>query len=220
MAELKKAKKRKAVLLPEHRAPAILPRVGTMISKLSMAFAGTRASSILQFIQRLLARLPLLSHLANRIHNSLPPNLLWPCQMPYRLNATIHIVRDGDIVTDLWVWANSQPVLWTHGSFGKGILSRSEATWAGRYLQQLRPGEDRREYLEDITRRRREERNPTSELTCVEMKDLDVAEEDAEAMEPVQLSPYETLFLVENGYLVVSDAGGRMYGLGDLWEVF
>ncbi|KAJ1939486.1 hypothetical protein FBU59_004104, partial [Linderina macrospora] len=135
--------------------------------------------------------------------------VLLPEHRPYQLKATIHIIRSADTIVDLWVWARDQPVLWTHGSFGKGILSRSEATWTKRYLQQTQQGEDKREYLEEITRKRRQERNPTAEQTYVEMGELDIGEGEAEAMEPVQLSPCETLFLVETGYLTVSDADGK-----------
>ncbi|KAJ2842059.1 tRNA splicing endonuclease subunit sen2, partial [Coemansia erecta] len=106
--------------------------------------------------------------------------------------------------------------LWCGGAFGKGILSRSDATWIHRY-QRDRSSNGTAMYLEDITLKRRQDRQRTEDIRSI--KDVDVSQEELPLMEPFQLSPYEALFLSDLGCLVATDAtSGLQYTYGDLWR--
>ncbi|KAI8321783.1 tRNA-intron endonuclease catalytic domain-like protein, partial [Martensiomyces pterosporus] len=163
-------------------------------------------------------------------------NIFWPVLVPCKVDAAVHIIRatDGSAKpVDCVVWVSRRwEVLWRGGSFGKGILSRSNPTWVQRYHKETDPSTSAgTNYLEDITRQRREERRArrTEEiadeergtgLAIVPAAELQVSSDEVRQMEPVQLSPYEALFLAEIGCLVVKDADNRTYQYADLWQLF
>ncbi|KAJ2318279.1 tRNA splicing endonuclease subunit sen2 [Coemansia sp. RSA 2704] len=134
-------------------------------------------------------------------YRATPGNLLWPTLAPAQIKATVH-------------------TLWQNGSFGKGILSRSDPTWLGRYQRAVGEQADGgQQYIEEITARRRElRRERTSDPEHLEsMRDLDVAGAQAD-MEPVQLSPFEALFLSELQSLTVHD-DTHIYSHAELYGV-
>ncbi|KAJ2001689.1 tRNA splicing endonuclease subunit sen2 [Coemansia thaxteri] len=176
-----------------------------------------------------------------------PGNLFWPALVPAQIEATINIIRSGQdctgaqlpVVVDCSVWVpTGWALLWRKGAFGKGILSRADPTWLLRFNRaRLAPESAHRgsKYLEDITRQRRTERHAAKEsepahpskdkdgvtgLTLVPMSEFEVSTDEAQEMEPLQLSFYETLFLCDLGCLRVRDSAGVEYGYFDLWHLF
>ncbi|KAJ1965196.1 tRNA splicing endonuclease subunit sen2 [Dipsacomyces acuminosporus] len=175
-----------------------------------------------------------------------PHNIFWPVLVPCKVEATMHLIRDASAggsskPVDCLVWVDKRwEVLWQGGYFGKGILSRSEPTWIQRYKKETDPGNT--PYMifpEDATRQRREERlmrknegvgdeeqatdmaaQAAVRLPAVPATDLNVDSDDLAQMEPVQLSPYETLFLSDIGCIAVKDAEGNAYSYTELWKLF
>ncbi|KAJ2159249.1 tRNA splicing endonuclease subunit sen2 [Coemansia sp. RSA 552] len=117
-------------------------------------------------------------------YRAVPGNLFWPVLVPAQVQATLSRCGPGAAgAVDCCVWVDgedSAELLWQNGSFGKGILSRSNPTW------------NRRQ-----------------------------SKEDEALVEPVQLSPFETLFLVDIRCLVVRDEQTcRQYAYMELWDLF
>ncbi|KAJ2213046.1 tRNA splicing endonuclease subunit sen2 [Coemansia sp. RSA 487] len=147
--------------------------------------------------------------------------------VPRKIQAAVHVVRAADdenrpIDCCIWVF-DGWPSLWCGGAFGKGILSRSDPTWVQRYTRDASSGcSTSTMYLEDITRKRRQERQQTDDTGAsgtVSAKDLEVMPDELSQMEPFQLSPYEALFLSELGCLEALDSNsGQRYTHGDLWR--
>ncbi|KAJ2611280.1 tRNA splicing endonuclease subunit sen2 [Coemansia sp. RSA 1365] len=134
----------------------------------------------------------------------------------------------------IWV-REGHGLLWQNGCFGKGILSRSSPTWQQRYqretAEQSTENKPQERYIEDITQRRREERRQIREnsnekqheedatpvvgsknvistqdtMRLETMSDLNVTQNEVDMMEPVQLSPFEALFLSDIGCLEAVD---------------
>ncbi|PIA17989.1 tRNA-intron endonuclease catalytic domain-like protein [Coemansia reversa NRRL 1564] len=134
----------------------------------------------------------------------------------------------------IWI-REGQELLWKDGCFGKGILSRSSPTWQQRYqretAEQSAENKPQERYIEDITQRRREARRQIRENTnekqheeditpvvgsnnaisaqdtmrLEKMNDLNVSQNEVDMMEPVQLSPFEALFLSDIGCLEALD---------------
>ncbi|KAJ2305582.1 tRNA splicing endonuclease subunit sen2 [Coemansia sp. RSA 2706] len=156
-------------------------------------------------------------------YRATPGNLLWPTLAPAQIKATVHVIRDDTTGApiDCCIWIDrGWETLWQNGSFGKGILSRSDPTWLGRYQRAVGEQADGgQQYIEEITARRRElRRERTSDPEHLEsMRDLDVAGAQAD-MEPVQLSPFEALFLSELQSLTVHD-DTHIYSHAELYGV-
>ncbi|OLY81526.1 putative tRNA-splicing endonuclease subunit sen2 [Smittium mucronatum] len=105
--------------------------------------------------------------------------------------------------------------LWTNGKYGKGILSRSEPSWANRF-QKSRSKIDDNVFVEELTWKRRSERlNFVREIdSCFDGVSL----EESHSMEPLQLSKVEALFLsTAIGCLDVIDDEKNVIGLESLW---
>ncbi|KAJ2878561.1 tRNA splicing endonuclease subunit sen2, partial [Coemansia asiatica] len=121
-------------------------------------------------------------------------------------------------------------VLWDNGSFGKGILSRSNPTWLQRYLQSNGCSDSTKQavFPEDLTRLRRQRRTAAGTNNrqdgTLEPTDLQpeiVEYQQSVEMEPVQLSPCEALFLVYSGVLDPRDLATQLpVSFDDLWSVF
>ncbi|KAJ2608533.1 tRNA splicing endonuclease subunit sen2 [Coemansia sp. RSA 1804] len=144
---------------------------------------------------------------------------------------------------DCCIWVrDGWKAAWSGGAFGKGILSRSDPTWENRHRRDVAAagaGSKGEVYLEDITRQRRQDRKQQQMETDVDnggvlpgtLKDPEPAPEpeqqaaalddEASRMEPLQLSPYEALFLSDIGCLEATDAGNSSvrYGYADLWHI-
>ncbi|KAJ2125394.1 tRNA splicing endonuclease subunit sen2 [Coemansia sp. RSA 720] len=105
-------------------------------------------------------------------------------------------------------------------------MSRSDPTWLGRYRRAM----DGRAYngqrfIEDITAKRREARRDhvngqTPDALHLEtMRDLSIASTDAPSMEPMQLSPFEALFLNTLECLEVRDSDHHICSHAELWQL-
>ncbi|KAJ1858135.1 tRNA splicing endonuclease subunit sen2 [Coemansia sp. RSA 1822] len=105
-------------------------------------------------------------------------------------------------------------------------MSRSDPTWLGRYRRAM----DGRAYngqrfIEDITAKRREARRDhvngqTPDALHLEtMRDLNIASTDAPSMEPMQLSPFEALFLNTLECLEVRDSDHHICSHAELWQL-
>ncbi|KAJ2658061.1 tRNA splicing endonuclease subunit sen2 [Coemansia sp. RSA 1200] len=131
---------------------------------------------------------------------------------------------------------------WSGGAFGKGILSRSDPTWEHRLRRDVAAagsGSKREVYLEDITRQRRQDRKQQQMEMEMDVEDGGVLpgtlrnptpepeqqavalDDEVSRMEPLQLSPYEALFLSDIGCLEATDSGNSSvrYGYADLWHI-
>ncbi|KAJ2455271.1 tRNA splicing endonuclease subunit sen2 [Coemansia sp. RSA 2424] len=170
-------------------------------------------------------------------YSLVPGNLLWPTLVPGKLDATIHIIRSApeNEAVDCLVWVHTEwMLLWQKGAFGKGILSRSEPTWLQRFTRGQSSSATRGgKYLEDITRKRRGERLAARDteasqaakdsalgLELIPIHELPVTPDEAQGMEAMQLSFYDTLFLCDVDCLRVRDPQGIEYSYADLWALF
>ncbi|KAJ2794626.1 tRNA splicing endonuclease subunit sen2, partial [Coemansia helicoidea] len=194
--------------LPMRWRPALLPWIGRVLD----GCWRLAARAIPGVLRRPLGRLARLA--AGALYAVAPGHLLWPVLEPSRVAATLHVVRDeaGGQALDCWVWVHggSWRLLWQNGSLGKGVLSRSDPTWAPRFRRDLQQQQQQRTgelFLEDITERRRAARQDSAPAACRPVESLGVADDEAERMEPVQLSPFEALFLSELGCIDVGLAG-------------
>ncbi|KAJ1810984.1 tRNA splicing endonuclease subunit sen2 [Coemansia sp. RSA 2523] len=105
-------------------------------------------------------------------------------------------------------------------------MSRSDPTWLGRYQRAMcdQAGNGQR-FIEDITAKRREARRDpvnakTPDVLHLEtMRDLNIATTDAPSMEPMQLSPFEALFLNTLECLKVRDSDHHIYSHTELWQL-
>ncbi|KAJ2260689.1 tRNA splicing endonuclease subunit sen2 [Coemansia sp. RSA 376] len=215
--------------LPMVRQPAILPRVGQLLDHISRLLHRTKPlSSYLPRITRLIHSLwSACTQPFKRLFYALTPsNLFWPTLVPAKIQATIHIIRSEQTIVDCFVWVPTEwALLWQNGAFGKGILSRSEPTWFPRFTRGHSTASGK--YLEDITRQRRGERQAAREtnesalgLTLIPIPSLPVTLEEAEVMEPMQLSFHDALFLCQLECLQVRDTQGTEYTYESLWHLF
>ncbi|KAJ1722105.1 tRNA splicing endonuclease subunit sen2 [Coemansia erecta] len=207
------------VPLPVTTQPAILPRIGLFLDHISAQLAKATAASSTPLISRILSLIPRLFNSTVRplFYLAAPHNLLWPILRPSKIQATVCMI--GSI--DCTIWVSSGLVLWTNGAYGKGILSRSEATWYARYQQQA--SRKKAVFLEDITRQRRRERQTADASQSEEnnMLELDVTASEATEMEPVQLSPYEVMFLLDSGCIEPRDSEtGELCSSAQLWKMY
>ncbi|KAJ2387478.1 tRNA splicing endonuclease subunit sen2, partial [Coemansia sp. RSA 2611] len=237
--------KKHVSMLPMVAQPAILPRIGWLIDKCGgMLLKSTIYRQLAAIVSRLhsitsklglwclpdIVRLRAHACLASAArgintlwYRATPKNLLWPTLAPAQIKATVHVIRDDTTGApiDCCIWIDrGWETLWQNGSFGKGILSRSDPTWLGRYQRAVGEQADGgQQYIEEITARRRElRRERTSDPEHLEsMRDLDVAGAQAD-MEPVQLSPFEALFLSELQSLTVHD-DTHIYSHAELYGV-
>ncbi|KAJ2449528.1 tRNA splicing endonuclease subunit sen2 [Coemansia sp. RSA 2336] len=191
------------------RQAAILPRVGRLIDYIGSFFA-SRPLSCLRWI----SKLPfswITAKLTNIWYLIAPANLLWPTLVPTKIKATLY--KES---RDVWIWISKEheTLLWQNGSFGKGILSRADATWLGRYKHATEA--TNQWFIEDLTAKRRENRQAAGgRLDSI--GEVDVCASDADRMEPVQLWPLDALFLSELGCLeCVSD--GQLLSHAELWQ--
>ncbi|KAJ2850976.1 tRNA splicing endonuclease subunit sen2 [Coemansia brasiliensis] len=154
--------------------------------------------------------------LASLWYQMTPPNLLWPTLVPIKIKATLYKQSN-----DMWIWVDKEheAVLWQNGSFGKGILSRADATWLGRYKQAIEATEQY--FIEDLTMERRENRRDACRIGRLDsIGEVEVSGmEEAVQMEPVQLWPLDALFLSELGCLDCVDADGYLLSHAQLWRV-
>ncbi|KAJ1741162.1 tRNA splicing endonuclease subunit sen2 [Coemansia sp. RSA 989] len=203
--------KQAAGILPMSRQPAILPRVGRLVDYIGALLAlASRPLRRLQWIYKLpLPRIA--AKLASMWYLVAPANLLWPTLAPAKIKATLY--KES---RDVWIWADKEheALLWQNGSFGKGVLSRADATWLGRYKQAL--GAAKQLFIEDLTAKRRERRQDGSGRLG-SMGSVDVCAGEAGRMEPVQLWPLDALFLSELGCLECA-AGGQLLSHAELWQ--
>ncbi|KAJ2887156.1 tRNA splicing endonuclease subunit sen2 [Coemansia aciculifera] len=218
--------------LPMVRQPAILPRIGHLLDHINRLLHRTNPlSSYLPRITRLIHSLWSASTQPfKRLFYALTPsNLFWPTLVPAKIQATIHIIRSEQEIVDCFVWVPTEwALLWQKGAFGKGILSRSEPTWLPRFTRGQSTAASGK-YLEDITRQRRGERQAAREtetkesalgLALIPIPSLPVTLEEAQVMEPMQLSFHESLFLCQLGCLQVRDPQGTEYSYEALWRLF
>ncbi|KAJ2713573.1 tRNA splicing endonuclease subunit sen2 [Coemansia spiralis] len=192
--------------LPMRWRPALLPRIGSLLDwcwrMLARAMPGVLRG-------RPLARLARLA--AGAFYTVAPGNLLWPVLEPCTVQATAHVVRDevSGTILDCWIWVrDGWAVLWQNGALGKGILSRSDPTWALRFRRDEQPQPAGELYIEDLTQRRRAARQDAQPATRRPAESLGVADNEVGRMEPVQLSPFEALFLSELGCINIAHTDG------------
>ncbi|KAJ1864906.1 tRNA splicing endonuclease subunit sen2 [Coemansia sp. RSA 2703] len=214
--------------LPVTTQPAILPHIGFFLDHISTQLLKATAASSSPLLSRILSLIPRVfkSTICPLFYLAAPHNLFWPVLRPTKIAATVYMI--GNI--DCSVWVASGMVLWSNGAFGKGILSRSDATWYARYQQQANrksSSGQKTVFLEDITQQRRRERqtaaNVAKDLNQTEssMLELNVTPSEAGEMEPVQLSPYEVIFLLDSGYLEPTDSEtGELYSSSQLWKLY
>ncbi|KAJ1881650.1 tRNA splicing endonuclease subunit sen2 [Coemansia sp. RSA 486] len=193
--------------LPMVIDPALLPQVGQLLDR------------ILGILPRLLHQL--LHPSLHQIYKLLPANTFWPSPRRVQTPATVYFIRENGRPIDCVVWIQQNvQLLWNNGAFGKGILSRSNPTWL---LRQIRRSTDRIDdgstvvFPEDRTRQRRQLR-PFARDPGVSVDDQ--SDPDPE-IEPVQLSPCETLFLHQTQVLVPIDSVTKLaVPFTDLWTAF
>ncbi|KAJ1993344.1 tRNA-splicing endonuclease subunit Sen2 [Coemansia spiralis] len=219
--------------LPMTTQPAILPPIGHLLDTIGKKLQTTlmitpidRLAKLLKALESLPGLNQLLPFIARatlsplyRIYRLLmPSNMFWPILVPRKVPATVGVVRDanGDAV-DCCVWVFEWTELWRGGAFGKGLLSRSDPTWVQRYRRDMGDSGSNTKYLEDITRERRQERQQQD--TTEPRQPLDIAPEQLQKMEPLQLSPHEALFLAEIGCLDATHSGVPV-SYADLWRLY
>ncbi|PVU86037.1 hypothetical protein BB559_004249 [Furculomyces boomerangus] len=121
--------------------------------------------------------------------------------------------------TNIQIWCYNQETirfLWINGNFGKGILSRSQPTWEGRYKKHLE-NTDSELYVEEITLERRAKKYGSK--SALSKNYSLVTSTEASYMEPIRLTLCETLFLsTALGCLVVVDEKNNKVELCDLWK--
>ncbi|KAJ2547557.1 tRNA splicing endonuclease subunit sen2 [Coemansia sp. RSA 1933] len=211
-------------LLPMTTHPAIVPHVGRLLDMLGRKLAKTRWIGAMCWPFQSIIGLKLVwryvvAPLRSLLRRLVPANMFWASVVPSEIQATVHVVvNDEGRPVDCCIWVyDGWPQLWRGGAFGKGILSRSDATWEHRYRRDTTQNSQGAMYLEDITQQRRQERIQADNRSNV--NDLDVAQEELPLMEPFQLSPYEALFLSELGCIkAVDGASGLQYTYADLWR--
>ncbi|KAJ1823248.1 tRNA splicing endonuclease subunit sen2 [Coemansia sp. RSA 2675] len=216
--------------LPMIRQPAMLPRIGQLLDRLGRLLQ--RISPPSSYLAHLIRSLLSVAQPFRQLYYALTPgNLFWPTLVPAKIQATMHLIRHDQATVDCFIWVPTEwAILWQKGAFGKGILSRSEPTWLPRFTR----GQSTRgngKFLEDITRQRRGERQAAREtepkdkestqgLTFVPIHSLPLTMEEAEVMEPMQLSFHETLFLSQLKCLQVRDSEGTEHSYEALWRLF
>ncbi|KAJ1902884.1 tRNA splicing endonuclease subunit sen2 [Coemansia sp. IMI 209127] len=217
-------------LLPMAMQPAILPHIGRLLDSINGRVNASQKLSAIAWPLRIIPRIAGVRRILDAVwkyaaapirllfSRLVPRNMFWAALVPHKVQATVHVVVDEQkrpVDCCIWVY-DGWSRLWCGGAFGKGILSRSDATWMHRY-QRDRSDDRTTMYLEDITLMRRQDRQRTE---CTRStKDVDVSQEELPLMEPFQLSPYEALFLSDLGCLEATDAtSGLQYTHGDLWR--